>query len=69
MIVKCKSKEKSDCPMIHFCLARLTDPTITGCGIPLYQAGVIQKSDVRVEHTVSNEPTENKFSKRKVNIK
>lgn len=55
MIVKCKPTrpDKKDCPNLPYCLARLTDPTITGCGIPLYEAGLIQRADIQVEHTVT----------------
>lgn len=54
MIVKCKAtkSDKTDCPMIDYCLARLSDRTITGCGVPLAYAGVIKSQDVMVEHTV-----------------
>ncbi len=57
MIVKCHptKPDKTDCPMIKYCLARLTDRTITGCGIPLWAAGLIQKADIQVEHTVREE--------------
>ena len=54
MIVKCRATTagKTDCPMIKTCLARLTDRTITGCGVPLYVAGLISRQEVLVEHTV-----------------
>ena len=54
MIVKCKPTQpgKERCPLIRFCIARLTDKTITGCGIPLWHAGVIRREEVQVEHTV-----------------
>lgn len=57
MIVKCKpTKEgKMSCPMIQYCLARLTDGTITGCGIPLYEAGLIRREEIMVEHTVKGD--------------
>ena len=60
MIVKCKatSSDKTDCPMIRTCLARLTDRTITGCGVPLAYIGVIKSQDVMVEHTVRGENDE-----------
>lgn len=60
MIVKCKatSSDKTDCPMIRYCLARLSDRTITGCGVPLAYAGVIKSQDVMVEHTVRGENDE-----------
>ena len=55
-IVKCRSKRqgKTDCPMIKFCIARLADPTVTGCGIPLWDAGLIRREGIMVEHTVKN---------------
>lgn len=54
MIVKCKSTQpgKENCPMIRYCIARMNDRTITGCGIPLWYAGVIRREQVEVEHTV-----------------
>lgn len=54
MIVKCHptKPDKTDCPMLPYCLARLTDRTITGCGIPLWYAGAIKYEEIRVEHTV-----------------
>ena len=57
MIVKCVPSEdgKKPCPMIQTCLARLTDGTITGCGIPLWYVGVISKDEVMVEHTIREE--------------
>ena len=57
-IVKCRAKHedktKTDCPMLPYCLARLTDGTISGCGIPLYYAGMIKRDEIMVEHTVKN---------------
>jgi len=57
MIVKCKptQPEKEDCPLIRFCIARMNDRTITGCGIPLWYAGVIHREEVQVEHTVKKD--------------
>lgn len=57
MIVKCRATkpDKTDCPMIKTCLARLTDRTITGCGIPLWYAGLINREAIMVEHTVRKE--------------
>ena len=54
MIVKCKPtlQGKESCPLIRFCIARMNDRTITGCGIPLWYAGVIRREQVEVEHTV-----------------
>ena len=54
MIVKCipTVEGKKPCPLIKTCLARLTDRTITGCGVPLAYAGLIRPQDVQVEHTV-----------------
>lgn len=51
MIVKCKSPD-GYCPMILICLTRLSDPTITGCGVPLWVDGKISEQDIMVEHTV-----------------
>ena len=50
MIVKCES-----CPILVYCLARLSDPTITGCGMPLYEVGILRKEEILVEHTVRKE--------------
>ena len=54
MIVKCKPTQpgKERCPLIRFCIARMNDRTITGCGIPLWYAGVIRREQVEVAHTV-----------------
>ena len=54
MIIKCilTRADKTKCPMIRYCLARLNDRTITGCGIPLYSAGLIRREEIQVEHTV-----------------
>lgn len=54
MIVKCKPTQpnKVECPLIKYCIARLNDRTITGCGMPLYEAGLILREDIMVEHTV-----------------
>lgn len=57
MIVKCipTKPDKTECPMIKFCLARLTDGTVTGCGIPLWYSGLIKREEITVEHTVRKE--------------
>lgn len=54
MIVKCHptKPDKTDCPNLAYCLVRLSDPTITGCGIPLWEAGLIKRQDIMVEHRV-----------------
>ena len=54
MIVKCHptQPDKTDCPNLPYCLARLSDPTITGCGMPLWEAGIIRREEIVVEHTV-----------------
>lgn len=54
MIVKCKPTQpgKERCPLIRFCIARMNDRTITGCGIPLLCAGLIRREQVEVEHAV-----------------
>ena len=62
MIVKCKSSDpnKTNCPILPYCLARLSDPMITGCGIPLYVAGVIPNSDIQVERVVRSDDSESR---------
>lgn len=59
MIVKCNPIQpgKERCPLIRFCIARMNDRTITGCGIPLWYAGVIRREQVEVEHTVKGHGT------------
>ena len=54
MTVKCKSDEQ-DCPFLAYCVARMNDPTVTGCGIPLWRAGVIRREQIEVEHTIREE--------------
>ena len=53
-VVSCISPkpDRKNCPYLEFCPARLTDKTITGCGVPLYRAGIIPYDAVMVEHTV-----------------
>lgn len=59
-IVKCLPTEegKHPCPMIKICLARLTDGTITGCGVPLAYVGLIRPQDIQVEHTIRKDVKE-----------
>ena len=66
LIVTClpKNGHKDKCPLFDTCLARLTDGTVTGCGIPLYYAGYISKSEIVVQHTVQ-EGADNERGKRK----
>jgi hypothetical protein len=54
MIIKCKPTRpgKTDCPLLRYCIARMNDPTVTGCGIPLWYGGFISRDQVQVEHTV-----------------
>jgi len=60
IITKCLPTEEGydKCPYISTCLARQTDRTITGCGMPLYVDGFITKSEIYVEHTVVEEKNE-----------
>jgi hypothetical protein len=44
-----------DCIYKPFCVARLTDRTITGCTFPMYWEGIISKGEVVVEHTVKGD--------------
>lgn len=54
MTVNCiaKTEGKTNCPLIKTCLARLTDPTIVACGVPLWYAGLIRRDEVVVEHAI-----------------
>ena len=53
MIVKCfDNGGVGDCPMRKFCLARINDPTISGCSMPFVWAGYLDISEAVVEHTV-----------------
>ena len=51
-IIPCKTKDGFECPYIKTCLARLTDKTITGCGMALYINGFIKYDEIGVQHTV-----------------
>ena len=56
MIVKClENNGVGDCPCKPYCLARLTDRTITGCNLPFVWAGMLDKSQAVIEHTVTKE--------------
>lgn len=57
MTVKCIPRDtlKDPCPILPYCLARLADQSITGCGVPLYIAGLIRKSEILVERTFKEE--------------
>ena len=46
--IQCK-----DCPYIKTCVARLTDRTVTGCGMALFTNGLIKYDEIGVEHTVN----------------
>lgn len=47
-----------DCPYIKTCVARLTDRTVTGCGMALFTSGMIKYDEIGVEHTVNAESEE-----------
>lgn len=40
------------CPLYKYCVARLNDPSIVGCGLSLYLAGVISPDDIGVIHEI-----------------
>ena len=44
-----------ECEYYKLCLARRTDPTIVGCGIPLYAHGALGYNDVTVMRSVTSE--------------
>lgn len=53
MIVKCKDNNGvGDCPLKAFCFAQMNDPTISGCGLPFLLVGMIDQSEMVVEHTI-----------------
>ena len=59
MIVKCRENGGvGDCPFLRSCLARMNDPTISGCSMPFVWTGMMKISDAEVEHTVSTEKEE-----------
>ena len=61
MIVKCNDNNGiGDCPLKMLCFARMNDQTISGCGLPFVLAGMIDKSEMVVEHIISTEMKERK---------
>ena len=59
MIVKCTDNNGvGDCPLKKFCFARLNDRTISGCTMPFVLAGMIDQSEMVVEHTIRVEREE-----------
>lgn len=47
----CKTGE-TICPLFQYCIARLNDNTIEGCGLPLFLAGVVAWEDIGVKHII-----------------
>ena len=59
MIAKCRENGGiGDCPFLKSCLARMNDPTISGCSMPFVWTGLMKISDAVVEHTVLTEKAE-----------
>ena len=59
MIVKCNDNNGvGDCPLKKFCFARMNDRTISGCTMPFLLAGMIDQSEVVVEHTITEREEE-----------
>ena len=59
MIAKCYDNGGiGDCPFLKSCLARMNDPTISGCSMPFVWTGMMKISDAEVEHTVAAEKEE-----------
>ena len=56
--IPCKDADGWECPYITTCLARLTDRTITGCGMALYMNGLIEYNEIGVKHTVKKGATD-----------
>ena len=56
MTIPCKADDGWTCPLFKFCLARLNDPSIIGCGYALWYYGIIKsKSDIFVVHKARTE--------------
>lgn len=53
--IPCKDKDGFECPYLVTCMARLTDKTITGCGMALYVNGLIKHDEIGIQHTVKAE--------------
>ena len=53
--IPCKAKDGFECPYLKVCMARLTDRTVTGCGMALYVNGLIKYDEIGVQHTVKAE--------------
>ena len=59
MIVKCNyNNGVGDCPLKMYCVVRINDPTISGCGLPFVLTGMIDQSEMVVEHTIRPEGKE-----------
>ena len=54
-VVRCEADGGQSCPMYRYCLARQTDRTIIGCGVPFWYAGFIPKEAIMVEHRIKKE--------------
>ena len=66
MTIPCKADDGWTCPYIVTCLARLNDPSIIGCGYPLWYHGIIQsKEDIYVVHAVRTDKQTKARPKRK----
>ena len=50
MIIECK-----DCDLRPYCIARLNDRTVKGCGMSLYYHGLIKFEEIRVLHEIKKE--------------
>lgn len=69
MTIPCKADDGWKCPYFVTCLARLNDPSIIGCGYPLWYHGIIKsKSDIFVVHRVKTDAQETKRPKRKTKV-
>ena len=40
------------CPLYKYCIPRINDPTIVGCGLSLFLAGVIAWNDIGILHEI-----------------
>lgn len=49
--IHCKD-DKVECPYYDVCIARRNDRTVVGCGIYLYESGIITKEEIGVIHQI-----------------
>lgn len=55
--MRCEATQegKENCPFLLYCIPRLLDRTITGCGLYLACEGLIAPEDIMVLHEIKQE--------------